>query len=193
MIPFVILAIEDEDDRAFMTELYSRYERLIYSEIRKLVDEKWEAEDVMQTTLLKLIDRLDRLREMDERHRVNYIITAARNNAISLLRMNKSHLNVSLDETWDDRWDFSPELSVEEIILRDESIARLRDVWPQLDFRSRYLLEAKYLLGVRADEIARVLGIKEGSVRMELSRARRKVRQLLDDKIEDEDPEPVPR
>lgn len=162
MIPFVILAIEDEDDRAFMTELYSRYERLIYSEIRKLVDEKWEAEDVMQTTLLKLIDRLDRLREMDERHRVNYIITAARNNAISLLRMNKSHLNVSLDETWDDRWDFSPELSVEEIILRDESIAR-------------------------------VLGIKEGSVRMELSRARRKVRQLLDDKIEDEDPEPVPR
>lgn len=37
MIPICILAIEDEDDRAFMENLYMSYQRLMYSTIRNIV------------------------------------------------------------------------------------------------------------------------------------------------------------
>lgn len=187
MIPFVILAIEDEDDRAFMTEVYVRYERLLQSEIRKRMNDPWVVEDVMQTTLVKLIDQIARLRSMDERHRVNYIITAARNNTITFLRTHASHASASLDEQREDGWDFSSDFSVEETILRDEKIGRLKDIWPRLDARSRYLLESKYVLGLKSGEMAQTLGIKEDSVRVELSRARRKARQLLSELAEDEE------
>lgn len=181
MIPIVVLTIEDEDDRAFMTDVYIRYERLIYSELRKLMSDRWTMEDVMQTTLVKLIDQLDRLKTMDERHRVNYIITATRNNAITYLRTASSRSSVSLDSQWEDGWDFSSDFSVEETVLREENIGRLKDVWPQLDARSRYLLESKYILGLKSREIAHALGIKEDSVRVELSRARRRARALLNE------------
>lgn len=179
MIPLIILTIEDEDDRAFMTEVYVRYERLIYSEIYKLMNDRWMVEDVMQTTLMKLIDQLARLRSMDERHRINYIITAARNNAISTLRTHAIRASASLDAQREAGWDPGSDFSVEETILRGEKIGQLKDVWPKLDARSRYLLEAKYILDIKSKEIAQALGIKEDSVRVELSRARRKARQLL--------------
>lgn len=179
MIPLVIMTIEDEDDRAFMTEVYVRYERLIYSEIYKLMNDRWMVEDVMQTTLMKLIDQLARLRGMDERHRINYIITAARNNAISALRTHSNRSSASLEAQQEAGWDIGSDISVEETVLLGEKIGRLKDVWPKLDARSRYLLESKYILDASSREMAQALGIKEDSVRVELSRARRRARQLL--------------
>lgn len=37
MLPLMITAIEDENDREFMEWLYLQYHRLIYSEVRKLI------------------------------------------------------------------------------------------------------------------------------------------------------------
>ena len=36
MIPYLILAIEDDDDRAFMTNLYMKYHLLLYKEILEI-------------------------------------------------------------------------------------------------------------------------------------------------------------
>ena len=58
MIPICILAIEDEDDRAFMENLYMSYQRLMYSTIRNIVRDDWATEDVMQSALVKLIRKL---------------------------------------------------------------------------------------------------------------------------------------
>ena len=49
-------------------------------------------------------------------------------------------------------------------------------VWPQLDSRTRQLLEDKYVLNMSDAEIASALGVKSSSVRMLLTRARSKAR-----------------
>lgn len=79
MIPYCILVIEDDDDRAFMEQLFVDYHRLMYHEIFKLVHDQWAAEDVMQSTLVRLIDKIPELRIKDRDHLVNYIITASKN------------------------------------------------------------------------------------------------------------------
>lgn len=89
MIPIIILAIENDSDREFMERLYIDYERLMYSEIMKLVKDTFVCEDVLQTTLAKLIDRLEHIRNLERKNLINYIITACRNNATSYLRKNK--------------------------------------------------------------------------------------------------------
>lgn len=38
MIPYYILAIEDETDRAYMTALFFQYQKLMYSTIQKESD-----------------------------------------------------------------------------------------------------------------------------------------------------------
>lgn len=179
MIPFVILAIEDENDRAFMTALFVNYERLLYSEIGKLLRDPWAVEDVLQATLVKLIDKLPLLRTLDERSLVNYIITAAKNTARSLLRRAPREKLPSVDDEQFADGKLSDGVSVEDPVLRAESVKRLADIWPLLDERSRYLLEAKYILEMESQEIAAQLGIKPDSVRMELSRARKRAQKLL--------------
>ena len=56
MIPSIILAIEDDDDREFMTWLYKQYQRLMYREILKIVQETWDVDDIMQSLFGK-VDR----------------------------------------------------------------------------------------------------------------------------------------
>lgn len=41
MIPYYILAIEDETDRAYMTALFFQYQKLMYSTIQKVTNDHW--------------------------------------------------------------------------------------------------------------------------------------------------------
>ena len=52
MIPFCILAIENDDDREFMAELFLRYQRLLYNEIYEILNNPWNTEDILQATLV---------------------------------------------------------------------------------------------------------------------------------------------
>ena len=51
MIPYCILIIEDDSDREFMSKLYLSYNRLMYREIFKIVNDPWVTEDLMQEVL----------------------------------------------------------------------------------------------------------------------------------------------
>ena len=57
-IPPAILAIEDEDDRSFMENLYRSYYRLMYHEIFTVTSDPWLAEDILQNVVISLIRNL---------------------------------------------------------------------------------------------------------------------------------------
>lgn len=181
MIPYAILAIEDESDREYMTSLYIEYHRLMYSEIKKLLSDKEAIEDVLQSTLVKLIDKISLLRRFDRTHLVNYIIVSCRNTARNELRYRSRHPAFSFDETFDGSEPDSAFAPIEEQILHTDSLARLAQVWDKLDERSRYLLEARYILEKTDADIAADLGIQAKSVRMALTRARKVARVLMEE------------
>lgn len=89
IIPYIILAIEDDGDREFMAWLYIQYQSLLYSEIIRIVQSSTDAEDVLHTVIEKLIDKVGFLRKLDRRGLVNYIITAAKNTAYNYCRDKK--------------------------------------------------------------------------------------------------------
>ena len=179
MVPFCILAIENEDDREFMTRLYLDYSRLMQQQITKIVQDEWAAEDLMQTTLVKLIDKVQDLRTKDRNHLINYIISACKNQARNYMRDKNRHAEYSIDEYLDTP---NPHDGADEIEMRlayTDELEHLSKVWPKLDGRSRYLLESHYILEKSPYEIAANLGIKPDSVRMALTRARKAAYALL--------------
>ena len=84
MIPYSILAIEDENDREFMTFLYLQYEKLMYSTIHKVTQDNWLVDDIFQSTLEKLIDKVWLLKKLNRDRLVNYLIVACRNTAYNI-------------------------------------------------------------------------------------------------------------
>ena len=72
-----------------MSSLFINYQRLLYSEIYKILNSPWDTEDVLQATLVKLIDKIPELRMKEQSKLVNYVITSARNTAYNYLRERK--------------------------------------------------------------------------------------------------------
>ena len=178
MLPLVIMAIEDEDDKAFMTWLYLQYRRLIYSEVRKLIQNEDEAEDLMQTVVEKLIHKVDLLRDLERRRLVNYVISSAKNTAQNFLR--DRHRGI----LWEEQEALAdPAPTPEDQIIAQEDLYRLAHVWGNLDERTQYLLSAKYILKKSGKEIAGNLNMPSDNVRTALVRARRKARQAMEQRV----------
>lgn len=176
MLPLVIMAIEDEDDKAFMTWLYLQYRRLIYSEIRKIIGDSDEAEDLLQTVVEKLIEKLSLLRGMERDKLVNYIISAAKNTAYNHLRSRKPEV------PWEDQEESLPASAPEDQVIAQGDLLALARAWPGLDERTRYLLTARYILKKSGREIAGDLNMPSNNVRMALVRARRRAREAMERK-----------
>lgn len=183
MIPFVILAIENDDDRTFMEGLYRNYQRLMFSEIYKIVQDEWEAEDIMQTSLIKLIDKIPLLRSRSRNQLVNYIISTCKNTAYNYIRDKKNPMEGQLQEHMDYSSDESDDHSMELRIIREEELDCLARIWPKLDMRTCHILEGYYILEKPMSELGMELGIKPESVRMTLTRAREKAFQLLSEEL----------
>lgn len=177
MIPFIIQAIESPQDRDFMEALYLQYNRLIYSEVWKILKNDWDTEDVIQQVLIRLINNIPKLQTLDRIHTVNYIIVTARHTAYNYLRDNKRIVEFPFDETFD--------VVDETLVSADERLIVLEEseytdtAWQSLDERSRRLLEMKYILEMPNEEIAQEIGVSANSVRMLLTRARDRLKTAV--------------
>lgn len=179
MIPYCILVIEDDSDREFMSSLFIQYQRLLYKEIYEILNNPWNTEDVLQATLVKLIDKLPELRQKERPRLVNYITTAARNTAYNFLRSQKKGTPISFEDYIEQPTQQGEHRQMETRLIEKEEIDKLIQNWPRLDFRSKYLLEGKYILGKSDEVLAEELSIKPASVRMALTRARQCAYQLI--------------
>ena len=179
MMPAVILAIQDESDRTYMEWVFQTYHRLMYYYIMEILNDSWQADDVMQESVIRLIDKIDVLRRLSESKRRNYIITTAKNMAISYLRREAIRKGIPYNDWAKGCVGTEPEDNPEALVLHQEEMDLLQYVWDDLDERSRYLLSGRYILEQSFEEMAHELGVSAGSARMLLTRAKRSALALI--------------
>lgn len=184
MIPICILAIDNDDDREFMSRLFLSYNRLMYNEIIKIIHDPWVADDLLQATLEKLIDKITELRNKDRDRLVSYIIVSCKNTARNYLRDQKRHPAFCFDEEVDRADTENSQEEIEFRLISEEELNALVQIWPKLDERSQWVLEKRYVHERTTAEIAAELGIKADSVRMVLSRARSKAYSLAQEQLD---------
>ena len=180
IMPAVILAIQDESDRTYMEWIFQTYHRLMYHYIMEVLHDSWQADDVMQESVVKLIHKIDVLRRLSESKRRNYIITTAKNTAISYLRRESIRKGIAYDDWAKDCIGTQSEEDPEALVLRQEEMEALQLIGGDLDERSRYLLSSRYILEQSFEEMARELGVTAGSARMLLTRAKRAALALIE-------------
>jgi DNA-directed RNA polymerase specialized sigma24 family protein len=81
-----------------MAQLFMEYRALMFFEIRKLFRDESAVEDIMQETIIRLVEKVPLLRSLDRNRRINYIITASLNQARSYHRARRKILEVSFDD-----------------------------------------------------------------------------------------------
>ncbi len=179
MIPAVILAIDSEDDRAYMTMLYREYRALMLKIAWTYSKERADVEDIVSESCTSLIVNIDRIRSFERNALRTYIVTTVRNAAIDLCRKhqraNAHFLHVD-DEVIDSVAD---KTSIEKRIeLRDE-IEQVRNAIHCLPLKEQDVLRLKYQQGMNDREIAPLVGLSESSVRKYIQRAREQLRAII--------------
>ena len=120
-----------------------------------------DAEDVVQDTLLKLWFLRDRLEDYRSVESLASVIT--RHLAISCIRSRRAGV-VDIDST-------------EMKIIREESLKEIFDAISALPDLQQSILRMKHVEGFEVEEIAAITGSNPGAVRVNLSRARKRIKQ----------------
>lgn len=161
------------------TQLYNRYNKIIYNTIYNIVHNKDVADDLLSVTFTKAFFKIASY--------VNHISfemwlkTIAINSSIDYIRHIKkekydyeldnedNHLQVS------DSADYSPE----DDYIYHETSDRLTNALNKLQFRYKYILDLRTVQNLSYKQMSELLGLSESQVKSRLNKAREKLKQLL--------------
>jgi RNA polymerase sigma-70 factor (ECF subfamily) len=175
----LLSAYRDSADRLAFAELVRRYERELYSYLRRYLGDAGMAEDAFQATFLQVHLKCD---QFDEGRKFRpWLYTIATNQAIDAQRRNRRHRSVSLDRTTkhensDDLGSLmdllvskepAPDFRAESTQQRDW----IRRAVEQLPDALREAVNLVYYQGLKYREAADILKIPVGTVKSRLHSA----------------------
>lgn len=178
MLPIMIAAIESTDDRDLMTAFYLNYKGRLYAEAWKFMDNEDDASDMVYSALVRIIDRMDVFKSLSPYQRGAYAITAVRHECMRQMQKHKVRKHLTISEETNENKNLQTE-PMEELVARRIMSEKFQPVWDALSQRDQLILEQKYLLHYTDEEMASELGVAQSSVRMLLTRARRRLLQRL--------------
>lgn len=166
------------EDEAFFDQFYRDHKRLLYYLASKYVSAD-VCDDLVQDVLERLMKQSHTIRKIEnESGKLAYYINATVQSAIvDRSRKSSGADTVSLlPETLDAAAD--TRAAARQLPLGDTywDIQLLKKKLPDKDWM---LLEGKYLIGYSDEELGRLYGCSKNSVRMLLTRVKRKARELL--------------
>jgi len=175
----LVLRYKSGGDRTAFETLVHRYERELFSYLRRYVGDAALAEDAFQATFLQIhlkIDQFDPQRKFRP-----WLYTIATNQAIDAQRRNKRHRMVSLDRRnqTESEGDVGSllqllvgrEPAAASNLEREESQAWIRRAVDNLPEQLRSALVLVYYQGLKYREAAEILGIPVGTVKSRLHAA----------------------
>lgn len=174
MLPVILLALENDDDRAFVTELYEQHKSIMYKQALNILRSRDHVEDVVGDACLAIIDNILLIRTLSGYILRAYIVSIVRNTAINFIaRRDRQQRRAYLadDERLLEVPSDAPD-PLSELMWREqvELLMRAIDTLPE---HEQEALRMKYLGELSDAEIAAELNIKADSVRPCLMRARR--------------------
>ena len=175
-IPIVILRMEDEDDRQFVTELYQKYKLNMYYAARRIVKDPHTAEDMVQESCIAIINNLEKVKAVEVCRRRAYIVSLVKNTSINYVVKNKRRSKYSFtaeDEVLSQQPDLDSD--IEEQLIHNCEIATIKSALLKLSEKDRTILRMRYFDDLRDGDIANYLNIKANSVRYYLTLARRRL------------------
>jgi RNA polymerase sigma-70 factor (ECF subfamily) len=182
----LLLAYRDHNDRRAFEELVHRYERELYSYLRRYLGDSAMAEDAFQSTFLQLHLKCD-IYEAGRPVRP-WLYTIATNQAIDAQRRNRRHRLVSLDRRHERSGEDEVGALLDMLVNRDpgpgaqmEAAERrdwIREAVAQLPEQLRAAVLLVYYQGLKYREAADVLDIPVGTVKSRLHSAILKLNEL---------------
>jgi RNA polymerase sigma-70 factor, ECF subfamily len=175
--------LRDGDD-ANVEQALALLQNTVFSFSMRVCGQREDAEDTMQEVLLKSIPQLPKFNS--PKALVVWLYKVAKNRCLMNRRKSKfapAH-ELSLEELMPDRKELEQlsadgRINPESLAIRGEQASRVREAVQKLPPQYRVVLVLRDMEGLTDDDVAEITGVRAGTVRVRLHRARLFVRKHL--------------
>ncbi|AUS97129.1 RNA polymerase subunit sigma-24 [Clostridium thermosuccinogenes] len=170
-----LATIKDENSKKKLEALYLKYKKDMFNVAYRILDDYQLAQDAVQTAFINIMDNLDKIENIYCNKTRAFVIIIVRNISINLYKKRKKHILLEdIDDTLPDDKQMIDEMIIDADILSKIS-SKIRELRP--DYSD--IISLKYFYHYSDDEIARLLNITPGNVRVRLHRAKQRLIMLL--------------
>ena len=185
------MAIECEEERSFVEELYNRYHQKMLAICMGILKNQADAEDAVTDTFVRIIDTLEKFTEVDKDKLPGLVAVCTKNVALNAYqkksRQNARETSSSLYDEEDEAVivDFAdPNAVVEQTVLDKEFSQQVAELIHRLPEEQQAVVVLKYFYHYRNFEIAELLALSQTAVDSRLFRAKNSLRKMLSEQTE---------
>lgn len=166
--------IESSRHKILFEQIYHDYRSSMFRIAARILRDEYLAEDAVSEAFLLIAKNISKISTLSCDKQRGYIVILTRNAALDLYRKRKQQ-EVPIDSIEETCRGFT----IEDEIISAEGYAQLMRSIEELDTKYRDVLKLRYLYEHTTAEISAILGVREGTVRMRISRARSKLISIL--------------
>lgn len=181
MLMFYMSLIDNDDDRAKFEILYKNYKKRMVSVAFSVLRNREDAEDAVHDTFIKIARNMQSIGNPNSDETLSYVLKAAKNNAINLSQKNATrnkHIQLENVENMTDE-QFFDKLNIrenyEDVV---KAIRSLNDTYNDVLFYY-------FVRGMKAKEIADLLGRSNSAVKQQIIRGKKKLLEILENDLRD--------
>lgn len=159
------------------TKLYDRHHKLIRYIIFDIVKNGDVADDLLSVTFTKAFARINSY--VNPISFEMWLKTIAVNSAIDYIRSTKNEKQNHYIDSEDNYIQLdNNDLSPEEEIVKRENVEQLKVALRRLRFKYRNILELRYFKGLSYEQLAEELSVPIGTIKSDLNKAKKKLREF---------------
>ena len=162
-------------DRRAQHELYSRYAKAMYNICLRMTKSEADAEDLLQIAFIDVFTKIGSFR--GESTIGAWIKRIVVNNCINFLKKRRLNTRSWEDHMHEPEWEETPGMDEESLM----HVGRIRTAMDQLPDGYRVVFSLYLLEGYDHKEIAHILGVTEATSKSQYSRAKSKIRELINE------------
>ncbi len=174
MLMFYTQIINENEHRIKFEKLYTLYKNKMWYTANTVLKDEQLAEDAVHNAFIGIAKNIRKIDDVQSSKTFYYVITAAKNAALDILRKNKSAFEADIDSLYfvsdNESSTFSSIIETEDLIVK--TIASMPLVYRDV----LYLLIVEQMT---EKEIAVLLGRKPGTVHQQVRRGRAIIREEL--------------
>lgn len=167
MLILYLSALETDEEKNKLEQLYINYKNLIYCIAFDYMSELYLVEDAVHNTFLKLANYLDRIDDINSPKTLTFISIVTKNICIDMLRKEKSmkRIEFNLDESID-------------TYCKDSDIKDLLKKINQLPEIYRNVIMLKYFYKMSNQEICDITKVSQTTLKKRIARAKQHLKEV---------------
>lgn len=173
----VTTLVNSEHDRSKLEQIYIKYKHLMYYIANDILNDTHESEDVVQNSIIKIANYIEKIDDINSNKTKHLIVTIVKSTSIDVYRKKKNNYTIDIDEV--KHRIKSDDLPLDDLIIKFSEAKELTENLAELKNEYADILTLKYYYQFNDKEIADILNIKSGNVRIRIHRAMIALKRLI--------------